>query len=164
MSQLSLLSELKRTDVTSSLHLASVDQLSAYAAALCHPMAYGEFGERQFLQVTETVRVQLLRAQVGALQEHVIKLQGHVVELHNHITTLNTGNTKIQKWVIALAVAALVSTLVQTVVTVLAYVNTPTVEPASKPTAPPLPALPTQLAPPIPAAVPSSGQPIKKVP
>jgi hypothetical protein len=50
------------------------------------------------------------------LHRHIETLQSQVNELHNHITTLNTGNTKIQKWVIALAVAALVSAVIQTAV------------------------------------------------
>ena len=54
------------------------------------------------------------------LHRHIETLQGQVNELHNHITTLNTGNTKIQKWVIALAVAALVSAIIQTAVTIRA--------------------------------------------
>lgn len=48
------------------------------------------------------------------LHRHVEVLQKQVVELHDHITTLNDGNRKIQRWVIALAVAALIAAVVQT--------------------------------------------------
>lgn len=53
--------------------------------------------------------------------------------LQRHIDSLNERNEKLTWWVITLAVAALVSTIVQTVVTVMAYVNTPTVETKSQP-------------------------------
>jgi len=49
-----------------------------------------------------------------------------ITDLKNHITKLNEENAKLQWWVIALAVAALLSTLVQTVITVTAYVYPPT--------------------------------------
>ena len=43
--------------------------------------------------------------------------------LQRHITDLNTKNTTIQRWVIVLAVAALISTLVQTAVAIRAEVR-----------------------------------------
>lgn len=48
-----------------------------------------------------------------------------ITDLKNHITKLNEENAKLQWWVVALAVAALLSTLVQTVIAVTAYVYPP---------------------------------------
>nr|WP_297500012.1 hypothetical protein [Ferrovum sp.] len=48
-----------------------------------------------------------------------------ITDLKNHITKLNEENAKLQWWVIALAVAALLSTLVQTVIAVTAYIYPP---------------------------------------
>jgi hypothetical protein len=45
--------------------------------------------------------------------------------LKAHITELNEKNAKLQSWVVALAIAALVSTLIQTVFSVAAYVSSP---------------------------------------
>ena len=58
----------------------------------------------------------------------------HII-LQRHIDGLNRRNEKLTWWVIALAVAALVSATVQTVVTVMAYIKTPTVETTSQPSA-----------------------------
>ena len=95
------------------------------------------------------------------LNRHIKTLQGQVDELHNHITTLNTGNTKIQKWVIALAVAALVGAVIQTIVTIRAELRAAPLtqaDAAPQKTSEPKSADPSQVLPP------SSDQPIKKTP
>jgi hypothetical protein len=147
----SVLDHLRQQANRDGLASASTNELEKYATALCHSQAFSFFGEREYPQLCETVRVHLLRAHIGNLQEHV-------VELHDHITNLNTSNTKIQQWVIALAVAALISTTVQTIVTVMAYVNTPTTETKS----PAITVQPQKPAPqssaPLPAAPPSELQ------
>ena len=45
--------------------------------------------------------------------------------LKAHITDLNEKNAKLQWWVVALAIAALLSTLIQTIFSVAAYVAPP---------------------------------------
>ena len=45
--------------------------------------------------------------------------------LKAHITDLNAKNAKLQWWVVALAIAALLSTLIQTIFSVAAYVTPP---------------------------------------
>lgn len=57
--------------------------------------------------------------------------------LQRHIDGLNKRNEKLTWWVIALAIAALISATVQTVVTVMAYTKTPTVETTSQTSASP---------------------------
>ena len=47
--------------------------------------------------------------------------------LRAHITDLNEKNARLQWWVVALAIAALISTLVQTVVSIAAYIAPPAV-------------------------------------
>ena len=54
-----------------------------------------------------------------------------IAELKNHITRLNDENSKLQRWVLVLAIAALISTVVQTAFGVLAYVYPP---PSAQPT------------------------------
>ena len=98
-----ILTQLKRDAFSGDLSKASKADLERYAGALCHSQAFSVFGERQFQQVCESVRIHLLRAHIDSLQRH--------------ITDLNAKNTKIQKWVIVLAVAALISTLFQTICT-----------------------------------------------
>jgi len=88
---------------------ASKAQLERFAVVLCHPHAFSFFGNNQFPQICETVRLHLLRA--------------HIETLQGHITDLNAKNTTIQKWVIALAVAALVSTVIQAAVAIRAEVR-----------------------------------------
>ncbi len=62
----------------------------------------------------------------GAL---LVKIAGEatetVADLKAHITDLNTKNAKLQWWVTALALAALVSTLVQTGVAIASYRSVP---------------------------------------
>lgn len=109
---LETVARLKDESVSGALAKASKADLEAYAAALCHPNACAEMGDRLFPQICETVRVHLLRAHIESLQEHV-------VDLHDHITNLNRKNTKTQAWVIALAIAALISTGIQTIASVV---------------------------------------------
>ena len=52
--------------------------------------------------------------------------------LKAHITELNQKNAKLQWWVVALAIAALVSTLVQTVFSIAAYIAPPGSNPSSQ--------------------------------
>jgi hypothetical protein len=108
---LETVAQLRKLAISGALAEASTTELEAYAAALCHPNAFGEFGAIQFPQICETVRVHLLRAHIG-------NLQSHVIELHDHITALNKSNAKIQWWVIALAAAALIAAVVQTTVAI----------------------------------------------
>src|SRR3989344_5977469 len=98
-----ILTQLKRDAFSGDLSKASKADLERYAGALCHSQAFSVFGERQFQHVCESVRIHLLRAHIDSLQRH--------------ITDLDAKNTKIQKWVIVLAVAALISTLFQTICT-----------------------------------------------
>jgi len=95
------LKQLKREAFAGGLGKASAETLDGYAAALCHPQAFTVFGAHEFPQISETVRIHLLRA--------------HIARLQTHITDLDTKNTRLTKWVIALAVAALISTLAQTI-------------------------------------------------
>lgn len=83
---------------------ASTAQLERFAVVLCHPHAFSFFGNNQFPQICETVRLHLLRTHIDTLQ--------------SHITELNAKNSTIQKWVIALATAALISTVIQTAVAI----------------------------------------------
>jgi hypothetical protein len=95
------------------------------------------------------------------LHRHIETLQDQVNKLHDHITTLNTGNTKIQKWVIALAVAALISTVIQTAVAIRSELrSTPLTQadPAPQKKPEPKAVAPSQVLPL------SSDQPTKKTP
>ena len=47
--------------------------------------------------------------------------------LKAHITDLNEKNAKLQWWVVALAIAALLSTLIQTVFSIAAYISPPSI-------------------------------------
>lgn len=95
------------------------------------------------------------------LHRHVETLQKQVVELHDHITILNDGNTKIQRWVIALAVAALIAAVVQTTAAIRSELRA---EPVTQSSPPPqqVPApkveTPTHVAPQV------FSQPVKKTP
>ena len=104
-----ILAQLKREAFSGGLGKASPETLDGYAAALCHSQAFSHFGAHEYPQVCETVRIHLLRA--------------HIARLQSHITDLDAKNTRLTKWVIALAVAALISTLVQTVVAIRAEVR-----------------------------------------
>jgi hypothetical protein len=74
-------------------------QLERFAVILCHKHAFTFFGNNQFPQICETVRLHLLRAHMDALQAH--------------ITDLNRKNTMLQVLVIFLAAASLLSSGVQ---------------------------------------------------
>ena len=74
-------------------------KLERFAVILCHKNAFAFFGNNQFPQICETVRLQLLRAHMDALQ--------------GHITDLNRKNTMVQILVIVLAAASLLSSGVQ---------------------------------------------------
>lgn len=50
-----------------------------------------------------------------------ILLQRHINSLQSHITSLDAKNSKLQWWVMALAIAALVGTVVQTITALLPY-------------------------------------------
>jgi hypothetical protein len=148
-SPLEIIAELRKAAISGTLGQASTSELEIYAAALCHPNAYGEFGAIQFPQICETVRVHLLRA-------HIESLQSHVVELHNHITDLNKSNARIQRWVITLAVAALIAAAAQTTVAILPYAGISPPAQSSTPIALPLPKPTTQLVLPTQEVTPSS--------
>jgi hypothetical protein len=98
-----ILGELRVAIRTHEISKATIDKLNEYSAALCESNAYGEFADREYPQVCETVRSHLLRS-------HIEKLQNHVVELHDHITSLNRKNEITQYCVIALTIAALIGT------------------------------------------------------
>jgi hypothetical protein len=53
---------------------ATTTQLEHFAVALCHPHAFSFFGNNQFPQICETVRLHLLRAHIDTLQSHITKL------------------------------------------------------------------------------------------
>lgn len=74
-------------------------QLERFAVVLCHKNAFAFFGNNQFPQICETIRLHLLRAHVDALQAH--------------ITSLNRKNTTLQILVILLATASLLSSALQ---------------------------------------------------
>lgn len=74
-------------------------QLERFAVVLCHKHAFAFFGNNQFPQICETVRLHLLRAHMEALQAH--------------ITDLNNKNTIVQVLVILLAAASLLSSSIQ---------------------------------------------------
>lgn len=99
------LQQLRRDAYSGDLGRATPETLDKYAAALCHAHAFSLFGGHEFAQISETVRIHLLRA--------------HIERLQAHITTLDAKNARLTKWVIALAIAALLSTLVQTIVAVI---------------------------------------------
>lgn len=145
--QLELISLLKRTDVTGALGAASTAELEAYASALCHPGAYGEFGDRQFPQICETVRVHLLRAHIQALQ--------------SHITKLDEKSTKLSWLVVVLTVASLFGAGGQIW---FAYKADKKSEQTSPSVAASPQTTPSQQTAPSPAATQVSGQPIKKLP
>jgi hypothetical protein len=151
---LEIVARLKQESALSSLGSASTAELGEYAAALCTPNAFGEFGDRQFPQICETVHIHLLRA-------HITDLQKHVANLHGHITNLNTSNTKIQKLVVVLTVASLFGAGGQIW---FAY----KADKKSEQTSPPVAVQPQtpnpQSSAPIPVANPSSGQTTKKQP
>jgi hypothetical protein len=137
------LERLKREAFSGGLAKASRSELEEYSAALCYSQAFSVFGASEFPQVCETVRTHLLRS-------HIETLQNHVVELHDHITNLNDSNEKIQRWVVALAVAALIAAAVQTTVAIRGELReeakTQQGSPQPQQSAPPL-AAPAQTAP-----------------
>jgi hypothetical protein len=108
MSTSETLSKLKKESLSGALAKAPLSELEEYSSALCHSQAFSYFGASEFPQICETVRIHLLRA-------HIETLQAQVVAMQSHITKLNSSNTKLTKWVIALAVAALLSSLAQVV-------------------------------------------------
>lgn len=97
-----------------------------------------------------------------------ILLQRHINSLQEHITALDSKNSKLQWWVVALAVAALIGTVAQTIGTgIQTYIAvqqyTPT-EQQSKPIAAPQ-QMPSQQSATPPLALPqASDQPKKKTP
>lgn len=129
---------------TGALSTATLNELTEFAATLCQPGAHTHLNQYEFPQIAETVRINLLRSHIELLQGHVVKLQDHVVELHDHITALDAKNAVLQKWVAALAVAALVAGAAQAVTAILPYVGISPPQPIAS--APPPPA-PQQLAP-----------------
>ena len=154
MSALETLERLKHEAFAGGLPKASQQTLEEYSAALCHSQAFTVFAEREFPQVCETVRTHLLRS-------HIEKLQDHVVELHDHITKLNASNSKIQWWVIVLAIASLIGTAAQVWFAAKAD-RTPGEKSIATATQQQTPT--TQSASPIQPAAPSSGQAKKKTP
>jgi hypothetical protein len=110
-------------------------RLEHFAVVLCHKNAFGFFGNNQFPQICETVRLHLLRAHMDALQKH--------------ITDLNKKNTVLQILVIALAAAALMTSAAQI------YLQ---LSPRATPNASGLPAQAAPVAGPTQAPSQSSGQ------
>ncbi|MCU6435702.1 hypothetical protein LPB67_18140 [Undibacterium sp. Jales W-56] len=151
---ISVLDHLRQQANRDGLASSSSAELENYAAALCHSQAFAHFGAHEYPQLCETVRTHLLRSHIG-------NLQSHVVELHCHITDLNESNAKIQRWVIALAVAALITAFVQTATAIRAELRA---EPLTHSSTPPQQKSVPPLEAPTLAAPPSFGQAKKKAP
>lgn len=94
-----LLTRLQADALSGELANASAEALERYAAILCYSQAFTFFGDRQFPQICETVRVQLLRAHIGELQKH--------------ITSLDAKNTTLSWLVVVLTVASLLGSTAQ---------------------------------------------------
>ena len=95
----------------------------------------------------------------GITINHIL-LQRHIEALQTHISALDAKNTTLQKWVAALAFAALVAGAAQAITAILPYVGIyPTPPTASAPQTP----VPQLSAPTLPV-IPASGQPTKKSP
>lgn len=141
------LNQLKREAFGGALGQASPEKLEGYAAALCHSQAFAVFGTHEFPQVCETVRIHLLRAHIARLQEH--------------ITALDTKNTTLTRWVIALAAAALISALVQTGVAIRAELRAGSqpIASSAQPAAAPVPAAPQPQATPASPSTPALKKP-----
>ncbi|MBH0180212.1 MAG: hypothetical protein HP490_00660 [Nitrospira sp.] len=86
------LEALKESINSGAISTFPTSRLEQFAVALCHSQAYTLFSERQFSQICETVRLQLLRS---------------------HINDLNEKNELTQKLVVALTVASLIGTAIQ---------------------------------------------------
>ena len=97
------LDQLKSDALSGEINNIEKDRLSIYASILCHKYAFSFFGNNQYPQICELVRTNLLRS--------------HIESLQSHITDLDKKNTSLQKWVIALASAALLGTVTQIVIT-----------------------------------------------
>lgn len=87
------LRRLQADALSGALARAPLQTLEEYSSALCHSQAFTVFGTHEFQQVSETVRIHLLRA--------------HIQALHKHITSLDAKNTKLSWLVVALTAAAL---------------------------------------------------------
>jgi hypothetical protein len=87
-----------------ALTSATFAELAEYMSWLCRLNAIGHFRQSQYPQICEAVRIQMLRAMMDALRAH--------------ISDLDAKNTKTQRWVIALAIAALVGTTIQSLVAI----------------------------------------------
>ncbi|MFZ5774007.1 MAG: hypothetical protein ACOY3Z_00785 [Thermodesulfobacteriota bacterium] len=94
-----VLHELDVAAKTGKISEVSTSDLNKFASALCHSQAYSAFGEHEFHQICETVRLHLLRAHVEALQ--------------NHITGLNKKNSMTQYCVVALTVFSIIFGAIQ---------------------------------------------------
>lgn len=86
------LEALQQSINSGAISTLATSRLEQFSVALCHSQAYTFFGERQFPQICETVRLHLLRS---------------------HITDLNEKNALTQKLVIALTIASLIGTAIQ---------------------------------------------------
>lgn len=84
--------------------------------------------------------------------------------LHATIKELSSSNAKLQRWVIGLAVASMISTAIQTVFTVLAYVKPPVAQQSEQSSSTQLQQSGQPSATPAQSASQFSGQPIKKSP
>lgn len=104
MSTEEILSDLKREAFSGDLVNASTEKLNGYAAALCHSQAFSAFGNHEFPQICETVRIHLLRA--------------HIENLQQHITTLDAKNTKLSWLVVGLTIASLIGTGIQSTIAI----------------------------------------------
>ena len=112
-----ILRQIKDDVYSDNLRKADKDTLEEYEAVLCRSQAYTYFSKSEFPQICEAIRLQLLRIHIDSLQ--------------SHITELDDKNTSLQKWVIALAIAALISTLIQTTVAIRAEIREAKASPIS---------------------------------
>jgi hypothetical protein len=103
------LTKLRKDIATGEICRASTEELSTYSTFICHPQMYANFGEREYIQVCETIRAQLVRS--------------HIDKLQDHITSLNRKNSWLQWCVVALTVASLIGTAVQATVAVRSEVR-----------------------------------------
>ncbi|MEH6638180.1 MAG: hypothetical protein V7717_02775 [Porticoccaceae bacterium] len=120
---------------------ASTEELQNYLLALSNQPIPNEMVRHRDIIRSITINHMLLQRHVGILQ--------------NHITQLNESNGKLQKWVIALAVAALVTAGTQVGLQLEARLQTP----ASQP-----PASVVQSESPSPSVAPSSDPASEKIP
>jgi hypothetical protein len=94
--------EIRASIQNGAINDASTSKLSDYTAWLSDPAIQGHFNGQNYLQVCETVRLNMLRAMLESFEQR---------------------GKSAQRWVVALAVAALVTSLVQAVAAIRAEVR-----------------------------------------